>query len=140
MQPWLSQYKTADKHGPVERRAIIDGDEEIETQAVVEVRLKSFKVLAFPDKHMQFTKPMTVYVSRAESLNKFTGKIKRVLANQANNIVKSTKQNPCKDKLRLWCCSKDEEYLMGLDKLYECNNEVNIEATPLVPFTGKYEI
>jgi len=58
---------------------------------VVEVRLKSFQFLAFPDKHFKFSGPMTIYISRAESYKKFVTKFKRVLAHYANNVVKTIK-------------------------------------------------
>ena len=116
--------------GPVERRGVTGGDG---AEAFVEIRLKTFKVMAFPEELFQFDEPATIYISRAKTFQDLRRKFQRVLGNIPVQLRKAT-ANPLM-KFRIWKCSREAEYLEKIGYKYNTFTDSPIDATSLIDLT-----
>ena len=75
----LSKYLFKQNAGPVERRGILHGDEGWK-EGFVELYLKKFDIMAFPNKKMfDFKEPQSIYVSKVSTVKDLNLKVRRCL-------------------------------------------------------------
>lgn len=131
-EEWEWKYNCA-KVGPIERRGIVTNEKN--EGGFIETRMKTFKVLAYPNSHFNFKEPQILYMSRSLAMIDLKRKMQRTMGHIASNKGKNSNPNPLLAPLRIWACSRDLTYLQTLDQKYKDFTDTLIDARPLIDHT-----